>query len=179
MAEKIIESYKKLLKQQDYSKKPIIDGVKIIDLKNFVSDDGFLCEVARVDEKGDLEGYAGFKLRQMNFTKVLPGSIKAWHIHFKQMDLWYVPPDSHLSVGLADLRENSPTKKVQMKVVLGAGKSQLLLIPSGVAHGYANFTQDPLYIFYFVNQQFNSEDPDEGRLPWDVFGEDFWEIKPG
>ena len=179
MTKKIIESYKKLLKPQDYSKKPTIDGVKIFELKNFVSDDGFLCEVARLDEKGNLEGQEGFKFRQINFTKVMPGSIKAWHLHFNQTDLWYVPPDGYLSVGLVDLRANSSTKEVRMRSVLGAGKSQMILIPSGVAHGYANFTQDPLYVFYFVNQQFNSETPDEGRLPWDLFGKDFWEITPG
>lgn len=176
---KFLQSYKKLIKTQDYSKKPSIEGVQITELRNFVSEDGFLVELGRLSEGGLLEGFKDFKPRQINFSKVHPGTIKAWHLHEKQDDLWYIPPDGQLTVGLVDLRESSPTKEVAMKVVLGAGRSQMVYIPSGVAHGYANNSQDSQYVFYFVNQQFNMDDPDEKRLDWDVFGKDFWDIKPG
>lgn len=175
----INREYKEKIKIQDYSKVPQIDGVKIWDLKNFSAEDGFLCEVARFTDSGVIETVNEFQLRQINFSKVMPGAIKAWHLHFKQFDLWYIPPDGVLSVGLADVRKSSATNGVQMKLVMGAGKSQLILIPPGVAHGYANLTNEPLYVFYFVSEQFNLNSPDERRLPWDVFGEDFWQVKPG
>src|SRR3990167_8083651 len=122
MAKKIISAYEKLVKIQDYSKKPQIAGVEVIELKNFVSEDGFLVEVSRINDQGKVEGLADFQLKQINFTKVLPRSIKAWHLHYNQDDLWYIPPDGQLTIGLADLREDSPTKEVKIKLVLGGGK---------------------------------------------------------
>ncbi len=66
-----------------------------------------------------------------------------------------------------------------MRLILGAGKAQLLLIPRGVAHGCANIGAVPSTIVYYVNQQFNLADPDERRLPWNILGEDFWQMTPG
>ncbi len=175
----ILKDFREKIKVQDYSKSQQIDGVKVWELKNFTAEDGFLCEVGRLSDSGSFEGLENFQLRQINLSKVMPGSIKAWHLHFKQQDLWYIPPDGVLTVGLVDTRESSPTKNVKVKLILGGGKSHMLLIPSGVAHGYANLGPESLYVFYFVNQQFNIENPDERRLPWDVFGEDFWKVKPG
>jgi dTDP-4-dehydrorhamnose 3,5-epimerase len=175
----ILEVYRKKISTQDYSKKLNIEGIKIWELRNFTGEDGFLCEISRLTDKGKIEGVDDFHLRQINFSKVMPGGIKAWHLHLRQDDLWYVPPDGYLSVGLVDLREKSKSKEVKTKLVMGAGKSQLILIPAGVAHGCANFSPDPLYVFYFVNEQFDIGNPDEKRLPWDLFGEDFWKIKPG
>jgi len=34
-------------------------------------------------------------------------------------------------------------------------------------------------IIYLVNQEYNINQPDEYRLPWDKVGADFWEIKKG
>ena len=179
MTPKIIASLKDKIKPQDYTKKTPIEGVKIVDLKNFVSEDGYLSELGRLDDEGNIKGLNNFKMRQINFTKVLPGTIKAWHLHFNQDDLWFVPPDGHLTIGLVDIRDDSPTKEVKMKFVVGSGKSQLVYIPSGVAHGYVNNTMESQYVFYFVNQEFDIDNPDEKRLPWDVFGEGFWKVKPG
>lgn len=175
----ILDSLQDKIKIQNYASAKQIEGVKIFELKNFTAEDGFLCEVARFTETGMVEQIPDFQLRQLNFSRVMPGAIKAWHLHYKQDDLWYIPPDGALSVGLVDIRKDSPTKKVEMRLVMGAGKSQMVYIPAGVAHGYANLSPSPLYVFYFVNQQFNIEDPDERRLPWDIFGKDFWEVKPG
>jgi dTDP-4-dehydrorhamnose 3,5-epimerase len=66
-----------------------------------------------------------------------------------------------------------------MRFVLGAGRAQALYIPRGVAHGLANIWTQPANMIYLVNQLFDPENPDEHRLPWDVLGNDFWEIKKG
>jgi len=105
--------------------------------------------------------------------------IKAWHLHYNQEDVWFVPPDEHVLMGLFDLRENSRTKNQSMRIVLGNHKSQLIVIPRGVAHGYANLGERSATIIYFMNQQFDIASPDEHRLPWDFLGKDFWEIKKG
>ena len=84
----------------------------------------------------------------------------------------------HLPV-VADVREGSPTENLVQRVVLGDGNSFLVRIPPGVAHGAKNLrTAQPSSIIYFVDVQFSVDDDcDEGRLPWDHFGSDVWEVE--
>lgn len=159
---------------QDYSSKTKIDGVKIIDINRFVTDEGDFSEIIRLNESGELESVPGFKLRQINRTRIFPNSVKAWHVHKNQDEVWYVSPYNQLFVGLWDLRKGSPTADAAMRIILGGGKSQLLFIPKGVAHGNANFSNQQAELFYFVSQQFNLNEPDELRLHWDARGKEFW-----
>ncbi len=158
---------------QDYSKQSTIEGVSLRELHLMVGDDGDFSELLRLTSNGEVEGFEGFHVRQVNRSKMLPGAIKAWHLHYGQDEIQSVTPEGHLIVGLWDIRENSPTKGVTMKFVLGGGKAHMLFIPKGVAHGYMNLSKKPATILYFVSEYFNPEDPDERRLPWDSI-KDFW-----
>ncbi|MFH0773317.1 MAG: dTDP-4-dehydrorhamnose 3,5-epimerase family protein [bacterium] len=164
---------------QDYSKKQPIEGVKIVELKRMSGEDGTFEDLLRLDPTGHLELFPEIQLRQINRSKLLPGSIKAWHLHFKQEDVWYVAPEDHMILGLWDTREHSQTKGVSMKVVMGNGTSKLVVVPRGVAHGVVNVASTPGVVFYFVNNQFNPADVDERRLKWDAFGASFWEVEKG
>lgn len=175
--EDIDEKFKEKVYVQDYSKKPTIEGLKIVEIKNFVGEDGDFSEIIRLDENGSIEGFEGFKLAQVNRTKMLPGVIKAWHLHLGQDEFWYVTPSSHLLAGFLDLRKNSSTKGIDMRIPMGGGKSQLIFIPKGVAHGCANVSKKPATMLYFVDQKFNINNPDEQRLSWDILGKDYWQPK--
>lgn len=175
----ILEKYSGKVFLQDYSQSPKIEGVAFYDIKNFTSDDGSFCELGRINAKGELEAIPGFKVEQISYALMVPGSIKAWHIHFNQEDVWYVPSEDRLLVGLIDLRKNSPTKDIKMRFSMGGGKSQLLYIPRGVAHGLANMGTNNAREIYFTNQKFDAKNPDERRLAWDTFGADFWKFKYG
>lgn len=167
------------LTTQDYSKKPIIDGVKIVELKTFTGEDGYFLELARLTENSKIQDLNDFQVRQVSYSLIEPGGVKAWHIHLNQEDVWFAPPDSQLLVGLYDLRNDSPSKGAQMRLTLGNHKSLLLLIPRGVAHGCANISTLPTTMIYFTNQHFDINKPDEFRLPWDNFGEAFWKMTKG
>lgn len=177
--EAIGTEYVKDVSVQDYSKKSPIDGVQIINLNLFVDDGGALAELVRFDDNGNLVQIPEFKVKQSTYSTVLPGVIKAYHLHYNQEDVWYVMPTDRMLIGLFDTRKDSPTYKQVMRFVLGAGRAQLLYIPRGVAHGLANVWQKPAQMIYFVNQCFDVNDPDERRLPWDTLGADFWEIRKG
>ena len=164
---------------QDYSKKQPIEGVKIVEVKRMAGEDGTFEDLLRLDTSGHLELFPEIQVRQINRSKLLPGSVKAWHLHFKQEDVWYVAPEDHMILGLWDTREKSPTKDKTMKIVMGNGTSKLALVPRGVAHGVVNVARKPGSIFYFVNNQFNLADADEGRLKWDALGASFWEVEKG
>lgn len=177
--EAIGQDYNKELSVQDYSKKTVIDGVQLINLNMFVDDGGSLAEIVRLDENGNLQILPEFKVKQSTFSQMLPGVIKAFHLHYNQEDVWFIMPYDRLLIGLFDARKDSPTYNQTMRFVMGAGRAQALYIPRGVAHGLANVWQNPANMIYFVNQCFDAKDPDERRLPWDILGPDFWEIKKG
>jgi dTDP-4-dehydrorhamnose 3,5-epimerase len=164
---------------QEYTKKTPIEGVQIVDLRLMQDDGGSFAELVRLDETGKLLQFPTFQVRQSSYSLVLPGAIKAFHLHYNQEDVWFVPPTDRLLIGLLDVRESSPTYQQTMRFVMGAGKAQLLYIPRGVAHGCGNLGNSAVTILYYVNQHFNLDDPDERRLPWDILGESFWQITQG
>ncbi len=175
-AKDIVLDASKLIYPADYSEQENIEGVRIIDLKNIPAEEGDFSEILRI-KNGNLENIKGFKLAQINRTTLIPGSIKAWHLHYRQDEIWYVSPLDHLLAGLWDVRTKSPSVGKTMRVVLGGGSAHMLYIPKGVAHGSAIFTSKPVELYVFVNQQFNLKKADEKRIPWDSLGRDFWKPK--
>lgn len=160
---------------QDYSAKPKIDGVKVVEMKNFVGENGDFTELMRVGDNGESAVLPGFTVRQVNRSMQYDKAVKAWHLHYRQDEVWYVPPDEHLMLGLWDVREGSPTKGVLQKIPLGGGNSFGVYIPRGVAHGAINFSGAKANVYYFINNQFDPNNPDENRLPWDAAGKEFWD----
>lgn len=175
----LVDTARKQLSTQAYSPKAHIEGVQILELKQFVGEDGTFEEIIRLDDKGMLQKFPDFQLRQMSRSRLLPKAAKAWHLHFKQEDIWYIPPQDHMLLSLWDLRKNSPSKERIMRIVMGAGIAKIVYIPRGVAHGILNLSHEVGTIFYFMNQQFDPSNPDEHRLPWDAAGINFWQPERG
>jgi dTDP-4-dehydrorhamnose 3,5-epimerase-like enzyme len=173
----LLPAFGDVVKVQDYSKAKEIAGVKLVELRVFTDDGGIFMETSRLDEAGEMLAIPGFKVRQTNYSVLEPGTIKAAHLHFGQEDVWFVPPHDRVLVGLLDARKDSPSAGTKMRIVMGAGKAQLLYIPRGVIHGGANPWTRPMALAYFVNRQFDGVD--EQRLPHTVFGEGFWSIQAG
>jgi dTDP-4-dehydrorhamnose 3,5-epimerase len=165
---------------QEYGPRPTIDGVEIVALTRHADDGGSITELLRLDG-GQAQALAGFTVRQINYSEVEPGAIKAFHLHARQTDVWYVPPSERLLVVLVDVRVGSPTEHVSQRLMLGAGASRLVRIPPGVAHGVRNIGATTGRLIYFVDLHFTT-DPgicDEGRLPWDFVGPGIWDIVRG
>ena len=110
-----------------------------------------------------------------------PGACKAFHLHHRQTDVWYVPPSDKLLMVLHDCRAGSPSEGATMRFMLGDGRSRLLRIPPGVAHGCTNLGREEATIIYFVDVQFDPDpdQTDEGRIPWDFLGAEIWEVVDG
>lgn len=174
----IAAQYKSRITTQDYAPKERIDGVEFVDIPHFVDDGGTFIEVARLTD-GEHDWLPGVTLRQVSYAEMLPGATKGFHLHYKQDDVWFIPPSCRMLVVLKDIRQNSPTFDLTMRFVVGGGKAKLFRIPAGIAHGVRNIDAKTGMIFYFVSQQFDKENPDEQRLPWDLFGESVWEITKG
>lgn len=176
---RIAEEYGRRRTTQSYGTAASIEGVQRIDLPLFSDEGGDFCEIGRFLANGAIEGLVDYQPAQISYSYMEPGTIKAWHLHERQDDLWFVSPHDRLLVGLLDVREGSVTQGVQQRLTLGAGKARLLRIPRGVAHGAANVSGRPASIIYFTDNAFDPDQPDEHRLPYDLLGEDFWRIIPG
>ena len=147
----------------------MIDGVKIkqlvihqdvIDRNEKVETPGFLMEVLR-DDEGLLK-----KFGQTTFTVAYKGTIKAFHWHKKQDDLWFAATGKAIVV-LHDLRDNSPTKDETQIITAGKDDYKLIVIPRGVAHGYKVLSEEPVLLFYHTTEPYNPRNPDEGRMSFD------------
>ncbi len=165
---------------QRYGPSPKIAGVDWIELRRFPDDGGAMTELGRLAQ-GMHQGVSGFEVRQVNFSEVEPGAVKAFHLHQRQTDVWFVPPGSKMLLVLGDVRAGSPTEGATHRGILGDGASRLVRIPPGVAHGVKNLAPARGSIVYFVDQHFDPDPArcDEGRLPWDYFGADVWEVVKG
>ena len=93
-----------------------------------------------------------------------PGVIKAWHIHNKQTDWWYVCTGV-LKIVLYDKRSKSATYRQSLEMMLGDGyEPSILKIPPGVAHG-CKCLSGLTNLLYITSHVYDPED--EGRIPHD------------
>ena len=82
----LTDAAKRAMALQDYGRPPEIEGVQLVDLKRFTDDGGSFMELARL-EHGAAASLPGFECRQVNYSEMDPGVIKAFHIHRRQTDV--------------------------------------------------------------------------------------------
>ena len=93
----LTDAAKRAFSVQDYGSAPAIEGVQLVELKRFTDDGGSFMELARL-QHGVAAGLPGFECRQINYSELDPGVIKAFHVHRRQTDVWFVPPGDKMLV---------------------------------------------------------------------------------
>ena len=152
----------------------MIDGVRIKQLTvhrdipdtDSASELGYLMEIVREDDA--LLSHFG----QSTMTVAYKGTIKAFHWHKKQDDLWFIASGTARIV-LYDAREDSKTKGETHVITAGDNDYKVVLIPRGVGHGYQVLSEEPVILFYHSTLQYSPSDPDEERIPHDDPGINF------
>lgn len=137
----------------------LIDGVRVRPYTIWPDDRGYFLEVVRI-EQGLAAGFAP-KDTQVSAALSYPGTIKAFHFHLHQTDLW-VPAMGMFQVALVDLRTESATYGLKNTLYAGALKPWHILIPPGVAHGYKVIGEQAAMLIYVTNRLYNPDD--EGRI---------------
>src|SRR3989442_1285231 len=112
---------------------PSIDGVEIVELKRLSDDGGSMTELARLAD-GHPQAFAGFVVRQINYSEVEPGAIKEFHLHQRQTDVWYVPPSARMLMVLLDVRQGGKPEGGRMRFTLAPGTSLLVLTQPAAEH---------------------------------------------
>lgn len=137
----------------------MIDGVVMKDLVTHSDERGFFREIIRVSD-----GFFGEGFGQFSHSLIYQGAAKAWHVHPRQVDWWYVPIGA-LKVALHDLRPDSPTRGQTMEFFLGENHgAKVLRIPPGVAHG-CKAIGGATHLFYITSMTYDPAE--EGRIAHD------------
>ena len=139
----------------------LIDGVRVQKYDLWPDDRGYFLEVARMQQ--GLAADFPPATTQVSAALSYPGTIKAFHFHLFQTDLW-VPAQGMFQVALVDFRPESRTFGVKNTLYTGALKPWQILIPPGVGHGYKIIGETPAMLVYVTNQLYNPKD--EGRIAY-------------
>jgi dTDP-4-dehydrorhamnose 3,5-epimerase len=136
-----------------------IAGVEVKELVSHADERQSFREVLRVTDPLFAEGFG-----QLSYACMNPGATKAWHVHQRQVDWWYVAIGA-LKLVLHDLRPDSPTYKTTQEFLLGPEYGhKVVRIPPGVAHG-SKVIGGVTHLFYITSHIYDPAD--EGRLPHD------------
>jgi len=176
---RIDDKHAKDLTFQTYGPQTEIAGVFLEPLTKHRGLNGSFMECLRLTG-GQVEGLdVPFEVRQASLSCAAPGRMNAFHVHPKvqQDELWCVV-QGRMLVHLVDIRADSPTCGNRRRYVLSGEAPGMLHIPTGVAHGYKAGPEGAM-LLYVMNSQFNADDANEGRLPWDAFGAELWDEDRG
>ncbi len=138
----------------DVVEQPIV-GVRLAEPERHEDDRGWLAEVFRAGNVG-----IEVPVRQANLSVSRAGVLRGLHFHKRQYDYWILVA-GRIRVGLADLRQDSPSRGKGLALDLTEG--QAVLIPPGVAHGFYALTDCRL--LYLVTEYFTGRD--EYSVRWD------------
>lgn len=131
----------------------MIGGVEIKRLTTNTDERGFFREIIR-ETDGFFDHFG-----QWSHSLMYPGTAKAWHVHQRQTDWWYVI--GALKVALHDVRQGSATKGETMELFMGDHYgASCLRIPAGVAHGCRAL--ELTHLLYVTSQVYDPAD--EGRI---------------
>lgn len=140
----------------------LIDGVEVQPHALWPDDRGYFLEVMRFGR--GLASMLPAESTQVSGAISYPGTIKAFHYHLHQTDLWS-PVMGMLQVALVDLRPESRTFGVRNTIYTGALRPWQVRIPPGVAHGYKVIGEAPAVLVYVTDRFYDPSD--EGRIPYD------------
>ncbi|MBI4575129.1 MAG: dTDP-4-dehydrorhamnose 3,5-epimerase family protein [Planctomycetes bacterium] len=149
----------------------MIDGVKVIPLRQFVDQRGKVMHMLKATDP-----YFQ-RFGEIYFSCAWPGMIKAWHIH-KRMTLNNAVISGHAELVLYDLREGSPTYRQLQVVYLGESNYVLVQIPPGIANGYRAYGDKMVILANCPDLPYDPEeiiriDPLQNDIPYD------WPVKHG
>jgi dTDP-4-dehydrorhamnose 3,5-epimerase len=138
----------------------LIEGVRVQAFPLWPDDRGYFLEVARLGQ--GLPANFPAASTQVSSDLSYPGTIKAFHFHKHQTDLW-VPASGMLQVALVDLRPESRSFGRKNTLYVGTLKPWQVLVPPGVGHGYKVIGEQAAMLIYLTNRLYDPSD--EGRIP--------------
>jgi len=125
------------------------NGVILRSLQPHRDDRGSLTELFRTTWE------IGTNAVQWNYVESEAGVLRGVHVHVKHFD-YLILLSGHATIALRDLRHDSATEGMVIKVEMHGNDPHALTIPPGVAHGFY-FHERSLHI-YGVSEFWDTED---------------------
>ena len=125
--------------------------MKGIDVKNLIvhkDDRGWLAEIFRPEDLNmTMKG-------QVTVTTAHPGIVKANHYHKRKYE-WYCVLKGKMNLALKDMKTG--TKE---EMIIEDKDLKILKISPNIAHGFKNIGDGMLYLLMYIDEPFDSNDPD-------------------
>ena len=129
-----------------------INGVKIIPLKKWEDERGWLCELWRSDEIDPAEMPV---MTYLSVTK--PGVARGPHEHVHQTDMFGFLGPSTFELHLWDNRESSESFGSYESYKFGVEEPTVVYVPPGVVHGYKNIGSEDGAVINCPNKLYSGE----------------------
>ncbi len=133
-----------------------IQDVVVSDLRSFKDGRGWLCELFRRDEVA-----AEFFPAMAYLSSTSPGVTRGPHEHVDQADLFCFVGPSTFKLQMWDNRQDSPTFRKVMTLVLGESAPKAVIVPKGVVHAYQNIGDVDGIVINCPNRLYMGEDRQE------------------
>src|SRR6266508_874326 len=139
----------------------LIHGVRYRPVRPITHETGTLTEIARTtwDE-------IDVPIAQIHITQTFPDGIVAWGVHLQQVDRLFVASGAVRFV-CYDARRDSPTHGLVNEIYVSDHQPALLVIPTGIYHGWKNIGGTESIIVRMPSENYNFEFPDTLQLRWD------------
>jgi len=129
----------------------MIAGVQIVPLRQITDERGKVMHMLRADAPY----FHGFG--EIYFSTVVPGAIKAWHLH-RRMIRNYAVPLGNIKLVLFDNRSGSSTNGEIQEIHVGSDHYNLIVIPANIWSGFCGLGSE---IALVANCASIPHDPDE------------------
>jgi dTDP-4-dehydrorhamnose 3,5-epimerase len=148
----------------------MIGGVVITPLRQIADERGKVMHMLR----SDAAHFSGFG--EIYFSTVVPGAIKAWHLH-RRMTLNYAVPQGRIRFVLFDDRVGSNTRGEVMELSLGGEDYRLVTVPPLVWNGFACIGSEAALVANCASiphdpAEIDRRDATDPRIPYD------WNARP-
>lgn len=131
-------------------------GVEVFELTPHRDERGVFTELYRAEWDSAVEPI------QWNAVHSNAGVLRGVHVHPRHADYLTVAA-GHMTLGLCDLRPDSPTHKLATTIELSTDEAKAVSIPPGVAHGFY-FVEASIHV-YAVSEYWDISD--ELGCRWD------------
>lgn len=145
-----------------FTDQQLIEGVSVKEIKNVLTEDGWLTEIFRTDW-----GLGPAPVAQVFQKTMQPHSVSAWHAHGETTDRLFVARGV-MKVVLYDDREGSSSHGVVNEFWAGELRPYLIVVPPRVWHGIKNLGSKIASILNLVDRAYSYDSPDHWRLPHDT-----------
>ncbi|MEK7203446.1 MAG: dTDP-4-dehydrorhamnose 3,5-epimerase family protein [Patescibacteria group bacterium] len=149
----------------------MINGIIIKKINKYQDERGWLAEIYRDDEI-DYKPAMGY----ISFTKA--GVIRGPHEHTNQSDAFVFVGPGNFELHLWDRRSDSLTKGEYFKIEVGENNPTLVIVPSGVVHGYKCVSESGAYCINLPDKLYKGKNKSEeiDEIRWEINSESPYKI---